>query len=72
MATPHVSGAAALCIAGPCAGMSPGQVIGKLRQDAARRPASYGFLGDPYKPLTSGGQFSTTLYYGYLAYAGGY
>jgi subtilisin len=72
MATPHVAGAAALCIAGPCAGMSPSQVIARLRGDAAGRPASYGFLGDPNNPITTGGPNPKTLYYGYLAYAGSY
>jgi subtilisin len=65
MASPHVAGAAALCIAGACAGMSPAQVMSKLRTDAASQPASYGFSGDPNS--TSG-----TRYYGYLAFAGGY
>jgi subtilisin len=72
MATPHVAGTAALCIAGPCAAMNPLQVIAKLRDDAASRPASYGFLGDPNNPITTGGPKPKTLYYGYLAYAGGY
>ncbi len=66
MATPHVSGLAALCLAGPaCAGKTPAQVRAKLREDAAARPQSYGFTGDPNSPV--GGR-----YYGYLAYAGGY
>jgi subtilisin len=65
MASPHVAGAATLCIAGPCAGMTPAQVMSRLRSDAAARPASYGFAGDPNSP-------SGTRYYGYLAYAGGY
>jgi subtilisin len=65
MASPHTAGTAALCIAGPCAGMSPSQVMSRLRSDAASRPASYGFSGDPNSP-------SGTRYYGYLAYAGGY
>jgi subtilisin len=64
MASPHVGGTAALCIAGSCAGMSPSQVIARLRSDAASRPATYGFFGDPNSP--------SALYYGYLAYAGGY
>jgi subtilisin len=72
MATPHASGTAALCIAGPCSGMSPAQVMARLRANAAAQPASYGFVGDPYNPFTSGGRFPKTLYYGYLAYAGGY
>ena len=65
MAAPHVAGAAALCLAGPCAGMSPSQVISTLRSGAAARPAGYGFSGDPNSP-------SAGRYYGYLAYAGGY
>jgi subtilisin family serine protease len=60
MASPHVAGAAALCIAGPCSGMSPSQVRNRLRTDAAAQPASYGFTG------------VTGRYYGNLVYAGGY
>ena len=74
MASPHVAGTAALCIAvGACTG-SPSQVISKLRSDAAARSASYGFAGDPHNPITvNGGPGGTkTLFYGYLAYAGGY
>jgi subtilisin len=71
MATPHVTGTVALCLsrtqaAGGCAGMTPAQIISKLRADAAARPASYGFTGDP------GHAGSSTHYYGYLVYAGGY
>ena len=55
MAAPHVAAAAALCIgeagaAGPCAGMSPPQVIERMRADAeAFRAANpdAGFAGDP-------------------------
>ena len=69
MATPHVAGTAALCIAvGACTG-SPATIMAKLRGDAANRPASYGFVGDPNQPITAGGQ---TRYYGYLVYTGGY
>ncbi|MDP1819908.1 MAG: S8 family serine peptidase [Acidimicrobiales bacterium] len=65
MATPHVSGVAALCIVrGACTG-SPSSVISKLRADAAAQPGSYGFTGDPNS--ASGGR-----YYGFLTYAGGY
>jgi subtilisin len=60
MASPHVAGTAALCIAGPCAGMSPSQVRNKLRSDAAAQPAAYGFTG------------VTGRYYGSLVFAGGY
>jgi subtilisin len=65
MASPHVAGTAALCIAGPCAGMSPGQVRSRLRTDAEGQPAAYGFAGDPDSPIGS-------RYYGYLVHAGGY
>jgi subtilisin len=66
MASPHVAGTAALCIGtGKCTG-SPSQVISKLRTDAAAQASSYGFLGDPYRPVRNGqGQ---TLYYGYMVY----
>ena len=59
-------GTAALCIAsGACAGLSPSQIIAKLRTDAAARPSTYGFQDDPNRPNGS-------RYYGYLVYAGGY
>jgi subtilisin family serine protease len=61
MASPHVAGLVARCIdAGPCAGMSPAQIIAKLRTDAAARPAAEGFLGDSHKPVPG-------KYYGDLA-----
>lgn len=67
MATPHVTGTVALCIdSGACAGLTPAQIISKLRSDAAARPLSYGFTGDPSHGGTS------SKYYGYLVYAGGY
>ena len=72
MATPHVTGTAALCIAGPCAGMAPSQVMDRLRSDAAARPAEYGFLGAPSNPITIGGPVPKTLFYGDLVYAGAY
>ena len=67
MAAPHVAGLAALCIAGPCAGMTPSQIITRLRNDAAAQPASYGFGEDAHQVQDVGSR-----YYGYLAYAGGY
>jgi subtilisin family serine protease len=52
MASPHVAGLVARCIdAGPCAGMSPAQIIAKLKADAAARPAAKGFLGDTHRPV---------------------
>ena len=73
MASPHVTGTAALCIAaGACAGMTPNQVMAKLRNDGQAQGAGYGFVGDPFNPLTTGGRNPKTLYYGYLVYAGGY
>jgi subtilisin len=68
MATPHVAGAAALCIgeagsAGPCAGLTTAQTIVRLRDEARAfrlaNPGS-GFAGDPDAPLANGN------YYGYL------
>lgn len=65
MATPHVAGVAALCLGeagktGPCTGLTPAQIIAKLRQTAAGAMPSFGFLGDPGHPISN-------LYYGYLA-----
>lgn len=66
MASPHVAGTVALCIgSGACTGMTPSQIIAKMRNDAAARPASYGFTDDPNSPNGS-------RYYGHLVYAGGY
>lgn len=65
MATPHVTGAVALCIgnagsAGPCSGLAPGQVIQQIRADAAAQAtAANGFNGDPLHPVG-------TRYYGYV------
>ena len=67
MAAPHVAGVVALCIgegggAGPCAGLSPAQVIQKVRADAqGQATTTNGFMGDPLQPLGR--------YYGYLASA---
>jgi subtilisin len=66
MASPHVAGTAALCIAnGPCTAGNPQATLDQLRADAAAQPAEYGFIGDPN---TAG----VINYYGYLDYAGGY
>jgi subtilisin family serine protease len=65
MASPHVAGAAALCIAnGLCSG-TPSANIGQLRFDASVQPLGYGFTGDPTTPIAG-------RYYGYLVYTGGY
>ena len=75
MATPHVTGTAALCIStGHCTG-KPSAIITTLRSDAANaaaRTQGNGFLGDPSEPITTGGPSPQTLYYGHLIYAGGY
>lgn len=75
MATPHVTGTAALCLAtGHCTG-GPSEVITTLRSDAANAAAKSpgnGFLGDPNDAITTGGLNPQTLYYGYLINAGGY
>ena len=69
MASPHVAGTVALCIAeGPCAGLTPAQVIAKVVGDAqgylSAHPAS-GFAGDPLHP-------DGDRYYGPLVRAGSY
>jgi hypothetical protein len=71
MATPHMAGAVALCLgeagtAGPCKGLTPAQIINKMRSDAAARTTAaptYGFTGDPAHAVAG-------KYYGYLDYAG--
>ncbi len=71
MATPHLSGAVALCLgqgggSGPCAGLAPAKIIQKMRTDAANHAAAVpgdGFTGDPAHPVSG-------RYYGYLVYAG--
>ena len=69
MASPHVAGTVALCIAsGPCAGLTPPQIVQKIVADAAaynQANPGYGFLGDPLEPITG-------KYYGYLIRAGLY
>ena len=66
MASPHVAGLVARCIdAGPCADKTPAQIIKKLRNDAAARPAADGFLGDTNRPVDG-------KYYGNLANVVGY
>ena len=45
--------------------MAPNEVMARLRDDAAARPATYGFANDPNVPNGS-------RYCGYLVYAGGY
>jgi hypothetical protein len=61
-----VAGLVARCIdAGPCAGLSPAQIIAKLKTDAAASPAGEGFLGDPHRPVDG-------KYYGHLAKDLGY
>ena len=66
MASPHVAGLVARCIdAGPCAKLTPAEIIAKLRTDAAARPAETGFLGDPNRPVVD-------RYYGDLAQVVGY
>ena len=71
MAAPHVTGTVALCIdRGACQG-TPADLMARVRADAAARPATYGFDGDPSRPIVASGS-GTTQHYGYLAYAGGY
>lgn len=70
MATPHITGTAALCIASGKCGGTPADIMSKLRTDAENQSnlttiPYYGFKGDPN---TTG----ATIYYGFLDYAGGY
>jgi subtilisin len=64
-AAPHAAGVAALCLgeqgaAGPCAGLTPSQIVQKLRSDAAAHAtSSNGFIGDPLHAL--GGRFYGNL-----------
>jgi len=70
-AAPHVAGTVALCLGnggvpGPCAGLTPSQIVAKIRSDAqAAATLTAGFAGDPFRPLSG-------KYFGYLATAAGY
>jgi subtilisin family serine protease len=70
-AAPAVAGTVALCIndngvSGPCAGLTPAQVIAKVMSDAkAYATSTNGFTGDPFHPVTG-------KYFGYLVYTGLY
>ncbi len=71
MASPHMAGVVALCFAegataGPCAGLTPAQVVQKMRSDAQAfntTNTGYGFNGDPLRPVSG-------RYYGHLTWAG--
>ncbi|HEV8536931.1 MAG TPA: S8 family serine peptidase [Candidatus Limnocylindria bacterium] len=69
MASPHVAGTVALCIAaGACAGMTPSQIRAKIVSDSETYSLShpdYGFEGDPLRPVSG-------KYYGFLVRAGLY
>lgn len=71
MATPHVTGTVALCfgnggVDGPCKGMTPTQVIQKIRADAQTHAnGTNGFSGDPFHSISG-------KYFGYLVSASGY
>jgi subtilisin family serine protease len=71
MASPHLAGTIALCIgsgvtSGPCAGLTPAQIIQRIRSDAqAHASAANGFTGDPFHPISGRS-------YGYLAWSGAY
>jgi subtilisin len=69
MAAPHAAGTVALCLGsggvpGPCAGLSPADVIRRIRADAGSS-AGDGFLGDPNNPVAG-------RWFGPLVPAGGY
>ena len=71
MASPHLAGSVALCLGeggaqGPCAGLTPAQIVQKMRSDAQAHTSAvpgYGFSGDPTRPVAG-------RYYGYLDWAG--
>jgi subtilisin family serine protease len=69
MAAPHAAGIAARCYAsGQCTG-TPAETIQKLLADAeayTRANPTFGFTGDPLRPISS------TAYYGFLLRAGLY
>jgi subtilisin family serine protease len=69
MASPHVAGTVALCIAsGACAGLTPAQIIQRIVSDAAAyntANTSYGFVGDPIRPEPG-------KYFGFLIRAASY
>ncbi len=68
-AAPLVAGTVALCVAsGPCAGLTPSQVLQRVVADAAgynTANVGYGFQGDPLRPISG-------KYYGYLIRAAQY
>ena len=68
-AAPLVSGTVALCIhSGPCAGLTPTQIVAKIVADAEAHNQSnpdYGFLGDPLRPFQD-------RHFGFLINAGLY
>jgi subtilisin len=71
MAAPHVAGELALCLGengspGPCAGLTPAQIVAGLRADAAQAASQGlgGFTGDPSHVFVN-------RYYGYLGRAPG-
>jgi hypothetical protein len=59
----------------PTTGIEPfGRLVEQImtvRADAAARPSTYGFDGDPFRPIVAQGS-GITQNYGYLVYAGGY
>ena len=71
MASPHIAGATALCIAegatsGPCSGLKPAEIVQRMRTEAQgfnSTNSSWGFGGDPMRPVSG-------RYFGYLASAG--
>ena len=68
MASPAVAGVVALCLgeggsSGPCAGLTPAQIVARMRNDAAAFASTNtaaGFAGDPRRPVAG-------RYFGYLA-----
>ncbi len=74
MATPHLAAAVALCLgdvetgAGPCAGLTPAQIVARMRSDAQEHTTAapaFGFTGDPLHSPRAG------VWFGFLGWAGG-
>ena len=68
MAAPHIAGAVALClgevgVAGSCAELSPAEITTYMKAKAERQSATYGFAGDPLRPIAG-------RYFGPLVWAG--
>jgi subtilisin len=73
MATPHVAGSVALCLGdeaspGPCAGLTPAEIIDRMRADAAAHTTevpAFGFVGDLANAL-AGRSYGSLVWDGFV------